>query len=130
VSVSFDFGEMNTLAADLGDAGVKVIPFTRKAVEVTARYIKDDWRDEAKKINSVLNRYPSSVDYDMELDTDGLIAAEIGPNLGKAMGSFGFVEEASGDIRSAPQRNVDRALRNNLADFEKGILQAGEDALK
>lgn len=128
--MSFDFGEMNTLAADLGDAGVKVIPFTRKAVEVTARYIKDDWRDEAKKINSVLNRYPSSVDYDMELDTDGLIAAEIGPNLGKAMGSFGFVEEASGDIRSAPQRNVDRALRNNLADFEKGILQAGEDALK
>ena len=125
---SFDFSELNTLAADLGEAPVKVIPFARKAVEVTARNVKDDWRKEAKRKG--LKQYAGAVDYDMQLDTDGSIGADIGPNLGKAQGTFGFVEDAAGGVRSAPQHAGRNAAKKNEADFEKGLLQAGEDALK
>lgn len=124
---SFDFSELNALAADLGDAGAKVIPLARKAVEVTARNVKDDWRKEAKRKG--LKRYSTAVDYDMQLNTDGMIGAEVGPNLGKTQGTFGFVEDAPGGVKSAPQHAGRNAAKNNQADFEKGLLQAGEDAL-
>ena len=125
---SFDFSELNTLAADLGAAPVKVIPFARKAVEVTARNVKDAWRKEAKRKG--LKRYSTAIDYDMKLKTDGMIGAEIGPNLGKAQGTFGFVEDAPGGVKSSPQHAGRNAAKSNEADFEKGLLQAGEDALK
>lgn len=122
--IDFDFSELNTLAADIGAAKVELIPNVRKAVEVTARNIKDDWRDNAKKANrGHAKRYPSAIDYDMQLDADGVIGAEIGPKLG-GQGSLGFLEDAPGGIRSAPQRNVDKALRANMSDFEKGLLKA------
>lgn len=125
---TFNFDELNQLTADLGDAPVKLIPFARKAVEVTARNIKDDARKTAKRRG--LNKYAASIDYDMQLDTDGSIGAEIGPNLGKAQGTFGFVEDAAGGVRSTPQHALRNAAKSNEADFEKGLLQAGEDALK
>jgi hypothetical protein len=130
VSIDFDFGEVLTLSADFGEAGTKVVPFARAALEVSARHIKDDWREEADGVNSSLKRYGAAVSYDIDLNTDGGMSAEIGPDLSKRQGTFGFIEEANGGVRSAPQRNVDKALRRNLADFEKGMAQAGEDALK
>lgn len=127
--IEFDFSELNKLAADIGNVPASVIPNVRKAVEVTARNIKDDWRDAAKRANpGHARRYPSTIDYDMQLDFDGAIGAVIGPKLG-GQGSLGFLEEAGGGVRAAPQRNVDKALRNNLADFEKGILKATEGLL-
>jgi|AntRauMFilla1563_2_1112583.scaffolds.fasta_scaffold00425_10 hypothetical protein len=123
-SVDFDFSQLNTLVADLGKVPAAVIPDVRKAVEVSARNIKDDWRAAAKKANPKRARfYPKTIDYDMQLNTNGVIGAEIGPKLG-GQGSLGFLEEGGGGVRSAPQRNVDKALRLNLADFEKGILKA------
>jgi len=130
VSVDFDFGEVLALSADFGDASTKVVPYARAALEVSSRNLKDDWRDEAKGNNSTLKRYGASVTYDLDLQTDGVMSSEIGPDISRPMGSFGLVEEAGGGVRSAPQRNVDKALRRNLADFEKGMVQAGEDALK
>ena len=127
--INFDFSELNKLAADLGSASVELIPNVRKAVEFTARNIKDDWRDNAKKANrGHAKRYPTAIDYDMQLDRDGVIGAEIGPKLG-GQGSFGFLEDAPGGIRSAPQRSVEKALRANLSDFEKGLLKATEGLL-
>lgn len=127
-SISFDFGELLDLSADLGDAKKEVIPFVRKAVEVTARDVKDSWAKGAKRTG--LGGYAASIDYDMKLGTDGSIGAEIGPNLDKPQGSFGFVEDAPGDIRSAPQHSGRKAAKNAEADFIRGIEQAGEDALK
>lgn len=128
--ISFDFAELLTLSADFGDAAIEVIPKSRAALEITARNIKDDWADAADAANpSHARRYGRSVDYDMELDTDGSIAAEIGPNLARAQGSFGFLEDAPGDVAAAPQGNARKALRKNLADFEKGQLKATEGLL-
>jgi hypothetical protein len=127
--VDFDFSGVMELTADMGAAAARVIPNVRKTVEVSARNIKEDWRAEAKKANrGHAKEYPSAINYDMELDTDGSIGAEIGPVLG-AQGSLGILEEAPGGVASAPQGNARRALRNNLADFEKGILKATEGVL-
>lgn len=129
--VDFDFSGIRALTADLGTIPERIIPNVRKALEVTARNIKDDWRDNAKKANPVhARRYPSTIDYDLELDRDGSISAEIGPNLDRGgQAPLGFLEEAKGGVASTPQGNARKALRKNLADFERGILKATEDLL-
>ena len=129
--IDFDFSGLNTLTADLGTVPAKVIPKARQALEVSARNIKDDWRAEAKQANGRghAKRYPGSIDYDLILDKDGSIGAEIGPNLAKVQGSLGILEESPGDVASAPQGNARKALRKNLADFEKGVLKATEGVL-
>jgi len=140
VSIEFDFSELNTLAADIGAVPDAVIPQVRQAVEITARHIKDDAQAYAAKGPISARSYSRSIDYEMELDTDSEISAQIGPNLGKygrltrsigrkpvrggIAAAFGFVEE--GGARVAPQRNLQRAERDNLADFERGILKATE----
>lgn len=124
----FDFSELNALSADLGEVPSKAIPLVRRAVEVTARHLKDDWRDEARRSNpGHARKYAGQITYTMKLDSDGEIGAEVGPRL-VGQGSFGFLEDAPGGVAAKPQRNVDRALRKNLADFEKGILMAGDEA--
>ena len=128
--IKFDFSEVNQLAADLSDAGLKVVPFVKKAVEVTARNIKDDAQAFSSAASGIHARaYPHSIDYDMKL-IDGAIGAEIGPNMGKNQGQLGFLEEAHGGVRAKPQFALRRAAKKNEADFIKGITQAGKDALK
>ena len=127
MSIDFDFSEVMALAADLGTVEQKVIPFARKAVERTAFNVKKDWRKGANR--SSLGGYAASIDYELKLDTDGEIGAEIGPNLG-GQGSFGFVEDGGGGVKSAPQHAGRRAAKNAEADFVKGLEKAGEDALK
>lgn len=128
--IDFDFSGLNRLAADFKLAALDAVPDTIRAVEVTARHIRDDWRDEAEKSNPAhAPAYPFAVDYDMELETDGVIAAEIGPNLARNQGALGILEDAPGGVKSAPQRSRDKAVRKNLADFEKGLLKATEGKL-
>ena len=122
MSATFNFDEINLLAADLGMAEAKVIPGVRKALEVTARHVKDDWKKGAKR--SGLTSYASSIDYDLKLDADGELGAEIGPNMDKRGGKAGFVEDANGGVRSAPQHAGRKALKKNEADFIKGIEMA------
>ena len=128
MAATFDFSEVMNLAADLGDAPRKVIPLARKAVEVTARHVKDDWKPEAA-VSGGAKRYAGSIDYTMKLDQDGVIGAEVGPNLNRVGGGWGFLEDAPGGVLAAPQHAGRKAAAANVADFEKGLLQAGEDAL-
>lgn len=119
MSIDFDFSDLLALSADLGDADKKAIPNIRKAVEVTARHVKDDSAKSAKRTG--LKGYAASIDYDMKLNVNGEISAEIGPNMGKSQGTFGFVEDAPDGVRSAPQNALKKAVRKNEADFIKGI---------
>jgi hypothetical protein len=123
-NIGADFSGLRNLAADLGALEAKTIPNVRKALEVTARHVKDDWRKNAQSIDDrAARRYPYSVDYDMKFE-DGEISAEIGPNLSKSQGPLGFLEEAPGRVANAPQGNARRALAKNVEDFERGILKA------
>jgi hypothetical protein len=122
--IQFDSSGLRNLAADLGVIAAKAIPNVRKAVEVSARNVKDDWRKNAAKVDKgAARRYPSSIDYDLKFE-DGQIGAEVGPNLGKAQGSLGFLEEAPGRVANAPQGNARRALAKNVDDFQAGITKA------
>lgn len=113
--------DLLSLAKDLEDAPAAAIPRVRKAVEVTARSIRDDWRQGSEATG--LSGYTYSIDYDM-LDEQSGVGAEIGPNLAKNQGSFGFVEDAPGDVRSRPQHAGRDALEANQADFERGLAIA------
>lgn len=129
-SVDFDFSELNRLVADLGEAPKKSIPKIRQAVEVSARNVKDAARETAKAASgSHARRYPGSIDYDMKLDTDGEIGAEIGPNLGKSQGALGFLEDAPGGVKAKPQHALRDASKETEKDFIKGILLATEGDL-
>jgi hypothetical protein len=122
---SGDFSALRNLTADLGKLADEAIPNVAKALEVTARHVKSDWRDNAKRVDrNKAKAYPYSIDYDMHLETDGQISAEIGPNLEKNQGSLGILEEARGGVKTHPQQNARRALAKNVEDFERGILKA------
>lgn len=120
-----DFSELNRLAADLTDAPQELLKNVRKAVEVTARNIKDDWRQGAERRS--LRGYAASIDYGLSYPGQA-IEAEIGPNLAKSQGALGIVEDAPGDVQSAPQHAGRDALSANEADFERGLDIAQYDA--
>ncbi|RLP76330.1 hypothetical protein D9V32_05525 [Mycetocola tolaasinivorans] len=140
MSADFDFIELVGLEKELGEVPEKTIPNIRKSVEVSARLGKDTWSALAagahkrrnRKVGSKakgrgLHAYHRSIDYDLVLGVDGTIGAEIGPNLGRPQGSFGFVEGGAG-IRSAPRDHDRMTERIVEEDFLKGLSKAVEDS--
>lgn len=125
-----DFRELYDLAADMTRAPESAVRNVKKAVEVTARGVKDDWRQGAE-VNSggsnVANAYANSIDYDMKYP-GAAVVAEIGPNLTRKGGSAGFLEDAPGSVISAPQHAGRDALEANEADFIRGLEIALFDA--
>lgn len=119
----FDTSDVMRFSHNLGAASGRVVDNARRALEVTARHIKDDAITNATGPSGrAAASYPRSIDYDMF----GL-RAEIGPNLGRAQGSLGILEDAPGGVRAAPQGALRRAAESNLDDFERGMARAAED---
>ena len=58
--IEFDTSELDAFAADLGQSSARVTRNVQKAVEVTARKVKDDARKFATGINYARN-YPRSI---------------------------------------------------------------------
>jgi len=129
--VADDFHELYELAADLTGAGDKIGPFVKKAVEVTARHMRDDWRQGAEvgAGDGFSSDYASSIFYDMKYEA-GSIGAEIGPELGRPGGSAGFLEEAPGGVLASPQHAGRDAVRANEDDFVRGLEIAQFDAMR
>lgn len=124
--MSEDSSELRKLARDLTAAGPAVRPFARKAIQVTARHMKDDWRASAAR--SGLESYAADITYETR-ETATSLVADIGPTIGDA-GSFGLVEDAEGDVHSAPQHAARKALEDNEPDFERGVELAVAAALR
>lgn len=124
--IEFDFSDLMKLAADLGDAPGKASQNVVKALHVTSRHIKDDWRKDANRTG--LRKYAVDMSYDIET-RDGAITSEIGPTPGDA-GSLGLVEDANGGVRSAPQHAGRDAARKHEGDFISGVLKAVTDPLE
>lgn len=137
-NVSFDFSEINKLAADLGRQGVDAARNVRKAVEVTARNIKDDAKKSVGDGSSTWQGLPPSIDYDVESNPHD-VTAEIGYNKGKAAGKLGNIREfgapnarrtvsSGGKTIPTAQRlprpghsDLEKALEKNQDDFVEGI---------
>lgn len=134
--------DLTQLAADLSAAPREAWPFIGKAVEVTARNVKDDWAENfGRRSGSAFKRVGESVDYDVRLlGASALMSAalggggtgleaEIGPNLARAQGAFaGWFEEGQANIPAL--HPGEKALRDNEDDFERGLMLAVEDGLK
>lgn len=118
--MSDEFSELMELAADLTGVPAEANRNVKKALEVTARSIKDDWRQGAEVSSSYADRYASSIFYDIRYP-GGAIEAEIGPELGRPGGSAGFLEDAPGGVRASPQHAGRDALEANEGDFVTGL---------
>lgn len=124
---NFDFSEINKLAADLGSASRDTKANVRKAVEVTARKVKDSWRDKLKG-SSTLPGLPSAVSYDVK-SPSGAVEAEIGFDKGRRQGALGNVSEY-GTPSVGPRGFGLASLKENEEDFVTGIELAADETLK
>lgn len=129
-SISTDFSELSKLAADLGEAPKAIGPFARKAVEVTARKVRDDWRDNAKGMPHA-PAFPYSITYDIKGGgaRGSEIDAEIGPDKSRPQGALGNLIEY-GSVHNPAQGLGHGALQRNQEDFVTGLNKAEEDARK
>lgn len=123
--LEFDFSDLTSLVADLGQAPGRAARNIIKAFHVTSRKIDQDWTAGADRTG--LGSYAGDVSYDITA-ADTVIKSEIGPTPGDA-GSLGIMEDAPGGVRSAPQHAGRDATRKNEADFIIGIAKALEDTL-
>lgn len=126
-----DFSEIARLEADLRNVPSVANRNIKKAIEVTARNVKDDWRQGAEVSGGYPSSYPASISYELEFP-GGSIEAVVGPVLGKTPGSSaGFLDEplspagVDGPIHHAG-RNATEA---NEGDFARGLEIAIFEAL-
>ena len=134
-----DFSELDKLAADLGDAPRNVGPNVVKAVEVTARKVKDEWKEQASGMVHA-PAFPHSISYDMGANHSFFrntfggggaseVTAEIGPDKGRAQGALGNLIEF-GSRNNPPQGLGHGALQRNEGDFQRGLEIAVDDAMR
>lgn len=117
------------LAADLSAVPAEANRNIKKAIEVTARNVKDDWKQGATVSKGYAKSYAAAVDYTIKYP-GGAIEAEIGPSLGKTPGaSAGFLEDAPGGVQAAPQHAGRDALEANEPDFVRGLEIAITEAV-
>jgi len=129
--------DLNSLARDLGEIPKATAPFVRKAVEISARNIKDQIKSEYKGARQIPGA-PGSISYDIKGSTGarlGAIEAEIGPEKGRYQGTLvGMVDVGTTDENGTPRtpgrKRVPKALADEAAGFSRGIDQAIDDGLK
>ncbi len=131
----FDFSELDTLAADLDGAASNVGPYARKAVEVSARNVKDGARRRVRG-RKHFKQGANAIDYELKgFQGFGatVLDAEIGYDKDHASGKLGNLIEYGAPGASnqlAPGSELQAALQETREDFVTGIEQAVDDALK
>ncbi|TFD61129.1 hypothetical protein E3T43_01270 [Cryobacterium sp. Hh7] len=132
MSPDFNFDELRSLSADLGKVANNTGPFINSAFQFTSVLIRDAARDSVKSGSNQWRALPSAIDYEITVGANGtgsVIESEIGYNKDRAAGKLGNIREF-GSPSVAPHLDLQTALTDNEADFEKGITQAIDDALK
>lgn len=127
--IRVDFSEFDRLAVDVGDVVPNAGRYIRSAVEVTARHIKDDWKDEAKGMAHA-PAFPNAIHYDVSVFQGfgrSQVEAEIGPDKDRPQGALGNLIEY-GSVNNRPQGLGHGALERNADDLERGLVKALEDA--
>lgn len=123
-----DFSDVSKFVADLGEVPKGAGEFVRKAVEVSARNVKDGWKSKLNGSAS-LPGAARSIAYELKGGNairGSEVYAEIAPRAG-GQGSLVFVPEF-GSLSTAPRGYGRAALEEEAAGFEKGIDQALADA--
>ncbi len=141
--MSFDFSEVGRLAADLGQVPEHVGPNVRRAVEITARRIKDGAAASVQAGARSWRALPSAIDYDVTAGSDSVVAstlglsssvgAEIGYNRSRRQSAkLGNLREFGAPAEDLPPHNdLLHALEDNQGDFQHGLeiaIQGAEQA--
>ena len=127
MSIEFDFSDLTRLAADLNAVDRRTAPFVRKAVEVSARNVKDNARAlAASAFGSHGRRYPYMMQYEMKANRDQ-VWAEVGPR-DTGQGKLAPIFENEGGVPGATP-TLKPALAATQDDFVRGLQQAIEDGL-
>lgn len=128
-----DKSEVDALAADLGAVRQVAGRYIRAAVEVSARHVKDDWKDETQGISGA-RAFPFSIGYDVNTFHGfgvSVVQAEIGPDKERAQGALGNLIEYGGETSGGlmSNRGAGAAVTRGVADdFERGLSRALDDA--
>ena len=132
MSINFDFSELNTLSADLGKVAGNTGPFINSAIQFTSNLIKKAAQKSVSGGDPRWKALPSAIDYEIKTFQGfgaSVIQSEIGYDKDKGAGQLGNVREF-GTPKVPPHLDLQKALTENEADFEKGIARAIDDALK
>lgn len=120
--------ELAHLRASLERVPAKTMPLIRKAVEVTARHVKDDARAlAAAQVGKHARQYPAAMEYEMKSSGDD-IRAEIGPRP-HGQGNLAPIFE-TGNPFSGRKPALEPALEHNADDFVTGLGKALDDGLQ
>ncbi len=124
-----DNAELARLEADLRGVPSQVNRNVKKALEVTGRHVKDDWREGAEVGggDGYSVNYARTISYDVNFPGGG-IEVEVGPEVGRGA-SAGFLEDAPGGVLARPQHAGRDALEANEGDFLRGIEIAVFEAM-
>jgi hypothetical protein len=131
--VQFDFSDIQKLAADLGDVPKDAGKRIRQATEISARKVKDAWKEKLKGTEDVPHgAYTITYDLDAKPGQDAsTITAEIGSERGRAQAPIVTVIEFGAPGQNlAPRGYGAAALQETQADFVHGLEIAIGDPLK
>lgn len=123
--ISVDFSDINQMATALGQVPAVAGRFIRAAVEVSARTIKDDWRESATGLAHA-QHFPRSITYDVRSFQgfgSTVIEAEIGPDKDGPQGALGNLLEY-GSVNNPPMGLGHGALQREEDGYERGLSQA------
>ena len=129
--MEFDFSEIDMLGVSIDEARQGVRGKLRSAVEITARNVKDSWRDKLEGSHT-LPALPHAVTYDVDRNTIfgvDVVRAEIGFDKHRNQGPLGNISEF-GTPSTPPRGYGHGALEENQADFERGIEIALDQSLR
>lgn len=129
--IEFDFTELNRLTADIAEAPRSAANNVRKAVEVTARHVKDGWKGRVEGSEG-LEGLSRALSYDITggsgIRADS-IEAEIGFDKSRGGQSpLGNISEF-GSIKHPPRGYGLASLQEQIPDLEKGLGMAIGDIL-
>ncbi len=126
----FDFSEVDALGVDLGEVPAKALRNVGKALEVTSRNMKDDWRNLSKGMSGRhAKAYPNAITYELTQLADGIVS-DIGPELDRNQGALGFLEEGVAGQNTGGQNAIPLVVRANQNDFIRGMLLAIAEPLE
>ena len=139
-SFSFDFSEVTKLAADLGEAPKNIGPMLTGALRKSAGFVKRDARESVGD-SEFWKGAASAIDYEVTASPGQVFSAlevEIGYDKDRPGGALGNLREFGAPLAKyggksvplPPSNDLLNALEKNQEDFERGIRQAGVDAIK
>jgi hypothetical protein len=110
---------LDQVIQSLGQIDRHAVANISKAVEVTARHVKDDAKKNAKEVlGDEVRHQPSTYQYEMKRPAPGIVEGWIGPVKGWKQAAIPL---EYGTPYTAPKPALEPALKDNLEDLVKGV---------